>query len=244
MNALTGKKTVVVSDIPGTTRDATDTTINFRQNRVILVDTAGLRRRGKTKEAVEFYSSIRTAGAIERADIVWIVMDATEGLVSSDQRILEEAYNAGKGILLLMNKWDTITKDNRTTIEWERRLKQLLGKYAHLPLMFVSALKRQRLLKGLELSLSINDERMRRITTSKLNNSLLYQIENNPPPAIRGHYVQIKYITQLKTAPPLFGIFSNRPDEITDSYKRFLERMIREKFGFQGVPIRLVFRKK
>ncbi len=244
VNALTGKKSVVVFEKPGTTRDSVDTAIRFRGQALTLVDTAGLRRKGKTKEAVEFYSSLRTARALERAEVVWIILDATEGMVSVDQRIIADAYAEGKGVLILMNKWDAVQKDHRTAVEWERRLKALLGEYAHLPLIFVSALKRQRLLKCIEMTLEIGKERSRRITTSVLNDVLLPIIQKTPPPADGGRFVQIKYITQLKVAPPLFGIFCNRPKGVAESYRRFLERTIRQEFGFTGVPIRLTFRRK
>jgi GTP-binding protein len=244
VNALTGKKTVVVSEVPGTTRDAIDTVIRYHRNAITLVDTAGLRRRGRTKEAVEFYSRIRTAGAIDRSDIVWIILDATEGLVSSDQRIIEEAYGEGKGILILMNKWDAIEKNHRTAIEWEKRLRKLLGSFGHLPLVFVSAHQRQRLLKCLEMSLGVGDERIRRVPTADLNNKLLPIIEHNPAPAIRGKFISIKYITQVKTEPPGFALFCNRPNDVAESYRRYLERMIREQYGFAGVPLTLEFRRK
>ncbi|MBU0519588.1 ribosome biogenesis GTPase Der [bacterium] len=244
VNAMTGKKTMVVSAIPGTTRDAIDTLIRYQQNNIILVDTAGLRRRGKTKEAVEFYSRIRTARALESADVVWVVMDAVEGMVTADQKIIAEAYSEGKGVLILMNKWDAIEKDNKTLKDWEKNLKIWLGRYAHLPILFVSALQRQRLLKGLDLSMQINAERNKRITTSKLNNVLQPILERTPPPSYRSRFIKIKYISQLASTPPLFGFFCNYPEGIGDSYQKFLERNIREQFGFVGVPIKLAFRKK
>ncbi|MFH1735092.1 MAG: ribosome biogenesis GTPase Der [bacterium] len=244
VNAMTGKKTMVVSAIPGTTRDAIDTLIRYQQNNIILVDTAGLRRRGKTKEAVEFYSRIRTARALESADVVWVVMDAVEGMVTADQKIIAEAYSEGKGVLILMNKWDAIEKDNKTLKDWEKNLKIWLGRYAHLPILFVSALQRQRLLKGLDLSMQINAERNKRITTSKLNNVLQPILERTPPPSYRSRLIKIKYISQLASTPPLFGFFCNYPEGIGDSYQKFLERNIREQFGFVGVPIKLAFRKK
>lgn len=244
VNALTGKTSVVVSDAPGTTRDAIDTQIHYQGDVLTLVDTAGLRRKGRTKEAVEFYSILRTARALERSDMVWVILDAAEGMVSADQRIIAEAYNEGKGILILMNKWDVVQKDHRTVADWEKRLKKLLGEYNHLPIMFVSAVKRQRLLKALEVSQNIGQERIRRIPTSELNDRILPYIKRIPPPAIRGRLIQIKYITQIKSAPPLFAVFCNRPEDIAESYRRFLERNIRSKFGFSGVPIRLTFRKK
>jgi GTP-binding protein len=240
VNALTGKKTVVVSEMPGTTRDAVDTRIRYRKQVITLVDTAGLRRKGKTREAVEFYSRLRTARALERADVVWVILDALEGMVSADQRIIAEAYAAGKGILLLMNKWDAVQKDHTTLKDWELRLKKILGEFGHLPLLFVSAQERKRLLKSLELSL----ERGKRISTSELNKVLLPVIEKTPPPAMRGKYIQIKYITQIKTAPPVIGFFCNRPADISDSYRKFLERSIRTHFGFEGVPLKLTFRRK
>jgi GTP-binding protein len=244
VNALTGKTSVVVSDIPGTTRDSTDTPLRFQKQDVILVDTAGLRRRGKTKEAVEFYSQLRTARALERADVVWVVMDATEGMVTEDMHIINQAYVGGKGVLLLMNKWDAITKDHTTAIDWENRLRLILGRFGHLPWLFVSGHERQRLLKALELSLQIQEDRIRRIATSQLNAVLEKIIEHTPPPSDRGHYVHIKYAAQLRTAPPLFGFFCNRPQAVSPAYQRYLERAIRENFGFSGVPIKLVFRKK
>jgi GTP-binding protein len=188
VNALTGKTSVVVSEIPGTTRDATDTPLRFRRKDVILVDTAGLRRKGKTKEAVEFYSQLRTARALERADVVWVVMDATAGMVTEDMRIIDQAYDAGKGVLLLMNKWDTVKKDHTTAIDWEKRLHLILGRFGHLPMLFVSALQRQRLIKALEMSFNIQEERTRRITTSKLNGVLEPIIEHTPPPSDRGRW--------------------------------------------------------
>jgi len=244
VNAITGKSSVVVSDLPGTTRDATDTPLRFRENDIVLVDTAGLKRRAKTKEAVEFYSQLRTARALEQADVAWVIMDATEGLVGEDQRIIAEAYHEGKGILLLMNKWDAVPKDGRTAADWEKHLRPLLGEHKHLPVLFVSALKRQRLSKALELSLEVGRERVRRIATAELNETLLPIIERTPPPSDSGKFVRIKYVAQLRTAPPLFGFFCNRPQGIAHSYQRFLERRIRQHFGFTGVPIRLVFRKK
>ncbi|MFH1861670.1 MAG: ribosome biogenesis GTPase Der [bacterium] len=244
VNAITGRHSVVVSDIPGTTRDAVDTRIRFRQQDIILVDTAGLKRRGKTKEAVEFYSQLRSARAMERADVVWIVLDAQDGLVSEDQRILTDVYQEGKGILLLMNKWDIVNKDNRTAAQWKQRVSAVLGAYAHLPLLFVSALHRQRLIKALESSLVIADERRRRIPTSELNHSLQPIIQRTPPPSFNGRFINIKYISQLNTEPPLFGFFCNFPQGVGTSYQRFMERTIRELYGFQGVPIRLTFRKK
>jgi GTP-binding protein len=244
VNALTGKSSVVVSDIPGTTRDAIDTEIPYHGDVITLVDTAGLRRKGKTKEAVEFYSTLRTARAMERSHLVWIILDAAEGMVSSDQRIIADAYDEGKGILILMNKWDLVQKDHRTAADWEKRLKELLGGYAHLPITFVSAVKRQRLLKALEASQKIGQERNRRISTSELNDRILPYIKRTPPPALRGRFVKINYLTQIKTGPPLFAIFCNRPAEIAESYRRFLERTIRSELGFSGVPIRLTFRRK
>ncbi len=244
VNALTGKKTVVVSEMPGTTRDAVDTRIRYQKQVITLVDTAGLRRKGKTREAVEFYSRLRTAKALERADVVWVILDALEGMVSADQRIIAEAYGAGKGILLLMNKWDAVPKDHTTLRDWELRLKKILGEFGHLPLMFVSAHQRKRLLKSLELSLRIAEERSKRISTSELNKIILPVIEKTPPPAMRGKYIQIKYVTQIKTAPPVFGFFCNRPADISDSYRKFLERTLRTHFGFAGVPLKLTFRRK
>lgn len=244
VNALSGKSSVVVSEIPGTTRDATDTPLRFHEQDVILVDTAGLKRRARTKEAVEFYSQLRTARALERADVAWVIMDATEGLVSEDQRIAAQAYQDGKGVLLLMNKWDLVSKEAGTAADWEKHLRPLLGEYGHLPLLFTSALKKQRLTKALELSLEMGQERVRRIATTELNKAILPLIERTPPPSDKGRFVRIKYVTQLRTAPPLFGFFCNRPAGVSSSYQRYLERIIREKFGFSGVPIRLTFRKK
>ncbi|TKJ41801.1 ribosome biogenesis GTPase Der [candidate division LCP-89 bacterium B3_LCP] len=244
VNALTGKSTVVVSDKPGTTRDATDTVIPFRGDNITLVDTAGLRRKGRTKQAVEFYSTIRTARAMERADIVWVVLDAEEGMVSADQRIISDAYSEGKGILLLMNKWDTVQKDHKTASEWEKRLRKILGQKGHLPIMFVSALKRQRLLKALESSQNIEQQRTKRIATSDLNDFFQAVIEKTPPPSVKGRFIQMKYVAQIKETPPLFAFFCSRPEDIDASYRRFLERHIRQHYGFAGVPIKLTFRKK
>lgn len=244
VNTLLGEERVIVTPIPGTTRDPIDTLLNYQKRRYLLIDTAGLKRRARVQENVLFYSQLRTMRSLQRADVVLYFVDAVEGITRQDLRVIGEAMQAGKALLLVVNKWDLVKKDNSTVAEWKRSIKDRLGLYQFLPIIFVSVLQKQRLYKLLDLATEINQEYRKKISTSALNATLLPIIAENSPPAVKGKEIKIKYITQLKNAPPLFAFFGNHPQLIPLNYRRFLENQIRKFWGFQGVPVNIVFKSK
>ena len=244
INALIGEERFVVTDIAGTTRDAIDTKYNRFGFEFNLVDTAGIRRKAKVKEDLEFYSVMRSVRAIEHADVCILVIDATRGFEGQDQSIFWLAEKNRKGIVILVNKWDLVEKDTMTTVEYERKIREEIAPFTDVPILFVSALTKQRLLKALETAVHVYESRKNRIPTSKFNEVMLPIIERNPPPALKGKYVKIKYCMQLPTAIPQFVFFANLPQYVKDPYKRFLENKLREIYDFQGVPIDIYFRQK
>ena len=244
INALIGEDRFVVTDIAGTTRDAIDTKYNRFGFEFNLVDTAGIRRKAKVKEDLEFYSVMRSVRAIEHADVCILVIDATRGFEGQDQSIFWLAEKNRKGIVILVNKWDLVEKDTMTTVEYERKIREEIAPFTDVPILFVSALTKQRLLKALETAVHVFESRKNRIPTSKFNEVMLPIIERNPPPALKGKYVKIKYCMQLPTAIPQFVFFANLPQYVKDPYKRFLENKLREIYDFQGVPIDIYFRQK
>lgn len=244
INALIGEDRFVVTDIAGTTRDAIDTKYNRFGFEFNLVDTAGIRRKAKVKEDLEFYSVMRSVRAIEHADVCILVIDATRGFEGQDQSIFWLAEKNRKGIVILVNKWDLVEKDTMTTVEYERKIREEIAPFTDVPILFVSALTKQRLLKALETAVYVYESRKNRIPTSKFNEVMLPIIERNPPPALKGKYVKIKYCMQLPTAIPQFVFFANLPQYVKDPYKRFLENKLREIYDFQGVPIDIYFRQK
>lgn len=244
INALIGEDRFVVTDIAGTTRDAIDTKYNRFGFEFNLVDTAGIRRKAKVKEDLEFYSVMRSVRAIEHADVCILVIDATRGFEGQDQSIFWLAEKNRKGIVILVNKWDLVEKDTMTTVEYERRIREEIAPFTDVPILFVSALTKQRLLKALETAVHVYESRKNRIPTSKFNEVMLPIIERNPPPAIKGKYVKIKYCMQLPTAIPQFVFFANLPQYVKDPYKRFIENKLREIYDFEGVPIDIYFRQK
>ncbi|RRJ93119.1 ribosome biogenesis GTPase Der [Paenimyroides tangerinum] len=244
INALIGEDRFVVTDIAGTTRDAIDTKYNRFGFEFNLVDTAGIRRKAKVKEDLEFYSVMRSVRAIEHADVCILVIDATRGFEGQDQSIFWLAEKNRKGIVILVNKWDLVEKDTMTTVEYERKIREEIAPFTDVPILFVSALTKQRLLKALETAVHVYESRKNRIPTSKFNEVMLPIIERNPPPALKGKYVKIKYCMQLPTAIPQFVFFANLPQYVKDPYKRFLENKLREIYDFQGVPIDIYFRQK
>lgn len=244
INALIGEDRYIVTDIAGTTRDAIDTKFNRFGFEFNLVDTAGIRRKAKVKEDLEFYSVMRSVRAIEHADVCILVIDATRGFEGQDQNIFWLAEKNRKGVIILVNKWDLVEKDTMSAKEYENRIRKEIEPFTDVPILFVSALTKQRLLKALESSVQVFESRRQRIPTSKFNDHMLKVIENFPPPAIKGKYIKIKYCMQLPTQTPQFVFFANLPQYVKDPYKRFLENKIREKWDFSGVPIDIYIREK
>jgi GTP-binding protein len=244
INALIGEDRFVVTDIAGTTRDAIDTTYNRFGFKFNLVDTAGIRRKAKVKEDLEFYSVMRSVRAIEHSDICILVIDATRGFEGQDQSIFWLAEKNRKGVVILVNKWDLVEKDTMSTRDYELKIREELQPWTDVPILFVSAMTKQRLLKALETAVEVFENRKQRIATSKLNETMLPIIEAMPPPALKGKYVKIKFCMQLPTPTPQFVFFCNMPQYVKEPYKRFLENKMREIYNLQGVPIDIYFRQK
>lgn len=244
INALIGEDRFVVTDIAGTTRDAIDTTYNRFGFEFNLVDTAGIRRKAKVKEDLEFYSVMRSVRAIEHSDVCILVIDATRGFESQDQNIFWLAEKNRKGIVILVNKWDLVEKDTMTARDYERKIREEIAPFTDVPILFVSAKEKQRLLKGLEAAVEVFENRKQRVATSKFNELMLPIIEAYPPPALKGKYVKIKYCMQLPTPVPQFVFFANLPQYVKEPYKRFIENKLREHYNFSGVPIDIYFRQK
>jgi GTP-binding protein len=244
INALIGRDRFVVTDIAGTTRDAIDTKFDRFGFEFNLVDTAGIRRKAKVKEDLEFYSVMRSVRAIEHADICILIIDATRGFEGQDQSIFWLAEKNRKGIIILVNKWDLVEKDTMSTRDYEKKIREELEPFTDVPILFVSALTKQRLLKALESTVQVFENRKQRIATSKFNDYMLKVIEGYPPPALKGKYVKIKYCMQLPTPTPQFVFFANLPQYVKEPYKRFLENKIRENWDFSGVPIDIYIREK
>jgi GTP-binding protein len=244
INALIGEDRFVVTDIAGTTRDAIDTKYNRFGFEFNLVDTAGIRRKAKVKEDLEFYSVMRSVRAIEHSDVIILLIDATRGFEGQDQSIFWLAEKNRKGVVILVNKWDLIEKDTMSTRDYEAKIREELKPFTDVPVLFVSALTKQRLLKALETTVQVFENRKQRIPTSKFNDFMLKLIENHPPPALKGKYVKIKYCMQLPTPTPQFVFFANLPQYVQEAYKRFLENKIREHWDFSGVPIDIYIREK
>ncbi len=244
INALIGEDRYIVTDIAGTTRDAIDTKYNRFGFEFNLVDTAGIRRKSKVKEDLEFYSVMRSIRAIEHADVCILMIDATRGFEGQDSNIFWLAERNRKGIVILVNKWDLVEKGNNTAKEFEAVIRKEIAPFTDVPIIFVSALNKQRIYKAIEQAVEVYNNRSKRIPTHKLNEIMLPLIENYPPPAIKGKYIKIKYCMQLPTPMPQFVFFANLPQYIKDPYKRFIENKLRENFDFNGVPIDVYFRQK
>ena len=244
INALTEVDRHIVTDIAGTTRDSINTRYNKFGYDFILTDTAGLRKKGKVHDDLEFYSVMRSIRSIELCDVCLLLIDATRGIEAQDINIFNICLKNKKGIVILVNKWDLIEKDNKTTKVFTEAIKERIAPFTDVPIIFTSALTKQRLLKAFETAMNVYENRRKRVKTSQLNEMLLPAIENYPPPSNKGKFVKIKYITQLPTPTPTFAFYANLPQYIKDPYKRFLENKIRENFDFEGVPITIVFRNK
>lgn len=244
VNAFMGEERNIVTDIAGTTRDSIFTRYNKFGKDFYLVDTAGLRKKTKVKEDVEFYSVMRSVRAIENADVCILMIDATRGFEAQDKKIFGLIEKNNKGVVVLVNKWDLIEKDSKTLHKWELQIRNELAPYTDFPIIFTSVVNKQRIFQAIEEANAVYENMQRKVGTSALNDFLLPIIENYPPPAMKGKYIKIKYVTQLPSATPTFAFFCNLPQYIKDPYKRFLENKIRETWNFSGVPINLVFRKK
>ncbi|MEE9430970.1 MAG: ribosome biogenesis GTPase Der [Melioribacteraceae bacterium] len=244
-NALLGYDRSIVTDIPGTTRDSLDSVLKYFGEEFILVDTAGLRKRAKVRENIEFYSNVRTWRALSKCDIAVIMIDAEAGLENQDQKIIDEAVRRRKGIILAVNKWDLVEKETNTAKEKSEDTQKKLGAISYLPIIYISALTKQRVYKIVDLAKEIQEHRTQKISTSELNEVMLEEIQRNPPPATkRGKETKIKYITQVGDKYPIFLFFTSNSSEVPDQYRRFLERKIRTNFNFEGVPITISFKEK
>jgi GTPase len=244
LNALTGQERTIVSEIAGTTRDSIHTTYNLFNKEFILIDTAGIRRKAKVNEDLEFYSVIRAVKAVDDADVCLIVLDAEKGITAQDLNIFSLAEKKGKGIVILVNKWDAVKKETNTARDYEKLLKHKLAPFKDVPIIFISATEKLRILQAMEMALKVFENRRQKISTSRLNDVMLKAIENYHAPVVRGNAVKIKYVTQLPTVVPSFAFFCNYPDDIKTPYRNYLENQMREKFDLTGVPIRIFFRKK
>ena len=243
-NALLGDERNIVTNIAGTTRDSIETLYKKFGYEFVLVDTAGMRKKSKVSEDLEFYSVMRSIRAIEHSDVVIIMVDATKGWESQDMNIFSLAQKNRKGIVILVNKWDLVEKSTNTMKQFEAQIREKISLFSDVPILFISALTKQRILKAVETAMEVNENRSKRIKTSKLNEIMLPIIENTPPPALKGKYIKIKYCTQLPTVTPQFAFFCNLPQYVKEPYKRFIENQLRKNFDFKGVPIEVYFRQK
>jgi GTP-binding protein len=244
LNALVGQERTIVSDIAGTTRDTIHTHYNMFQKEFILIDTAGIRRKTKVNEDLEFYSVIRAIKAMDEADVCFLLLDAGKGITAQDLNIFSLAVKKGKGVVVLVNKWDLTPKETNTARDYEKELKQKLAPFTDVHILFISVLEKLRIFKAMELGLEVFESKTRKISTSKLNEVMLKAVEAYHAPVVRGNAVKIKYVTQLPTAVPSFAFFANYPDDIKTPYRNYLENKLRENFNFKSVPIRIFFRKK
>ena len=244
LNALIGEERTIVSDIAGTTRDTIHTHYNLFQKEFVLIDTAGIRRKAKVHEDLEFYSVIRAIKALDEADVCMLMIDAEKGIAAQDLNIFSLAARKGKGIVVLVNKWDLVAKETNTAKEYEATLKKRLAPFNDVPILFISAKEKTRIFKAIELALEVYEHRKRKVPTSELNNVMLKAMESYHAPVVRGHAIKIKFVTQLPTVVPSFAFFCNFPDDIKTPYQNYLENQLRQHFDFTGVPVRLFFRKK
>ena len=245
VNSLLGVSRSIVTEIPGTTRDSIDSVLKYYNEEIILIDTAGLRKKKKVQESIEFFSNIRTLKAIGECDVAVVMLDAEAGLEKQDQKIIDEVVRWRKGLIIAVNKWDLIEKDSNSAHQFEVQLSEKLGAIDYAEVIFISAKTKQRIYKLVELCKSVNEERKKKIPTNQLNDDLLPVISASPPPATpTGREVKIKYITQVGEHYPIFMFFCNYPKHVADHYRRFLEKLIRKIYGFKGVPITISFKDK
>ncbi len=244
LNALVGSERTIVSEIAGTTRDSIHTHYNLFQKEFILIDTAGIRRKTKVHEDLEFYSVIRAIKAMDEADVCFLLLDAEKGITAQDLNIFSLAVKKGKGIVIVVNKWDLVDKETNTSRDYTEKLKERFAPFTDLPFIYTSATEKTRIFKVIETGLEVFENRKRKIPTSKLNDVMLKAVESYHAPVVRGHSIKIKFVSQLPTPVPSFAFFSNYPDDIKTPYRNYLENQMRKSFAFEGVPIRIYFRKK
>lgn len=244
INALIGRDRNIVTPIAGTTRDSIHIHYNQFGHEFMLIDTAGLRKKTKVKENIEFYSVMRTIKALEEADVNILMIDATEGIESQDINIFHLAEKNKKGIVILVNKWDLIEKNTKTAKAFEEQIREKIAPFTDVPIIFTSVVEKQRIFKAVEAAAKVYENKLKKIPTSKLNDIMLPIIESYPPPSVKGKYIKIKYITQINAASPMFAFFCNLPQYIKEPYKRFLENKLRENFDFSGIPVQIYFRQK
>ena len=244
INSIIENNRHIVSEVPGTTRDSIDSNVNKYGFNFNLIDTAGIRRKKKVKEDLEFFSVLKAVRSIERSDIVLLLVDATRGFDTQVQKIFWLAHRNNKGIVILINKWDLIDKDKIDTITYEKKIKDKIAPFIDVPILFISVIKKQRVLKALEMAIKVYKYRNLRIPTSQLNKFILPIVQKTPPPSNKGKIIKIKFCTQLPTKYPQFVLFCNLPQYIKDSYRRFIENKLRSNYNLSGVPINIFFRKK
>ena len=244
LNALLGEERTIVSDVAGTTRDTIHTHYKLFQKEFVLIDTAGIRRKNKVHEDLEFYSVIRAIRAMDEADVCMLLLDAEKGITQQDLNIYSLATKKGKGMVVLVNKWDLLKKETNTARDYERELKQRLAPFNDVPIIFISATEKLRIMQGIEAAIKVYENRQQKVATARLNEVVQQAIQAFHPPVVRGVPVTIKYATQLPTAVPSFAFFCNHPDDVKQPYRNYLENQLRKSFDFKGVPIRLFFRKK
>ncbi len=244
INALIGRDRNIVTPIAGTTRDSIHIHYNQFGHEFMLIDTAGLRKKTKVRENIEFYSVMRTIKALEESDVIILMIDATEGIEAQDINIFHLAEKNKKGVVIVVNKWDIVEKDHKTAKEFEAKIHEKLAPFTDVPIIFTSVTEKQRIFKTVEAALKVYENKVKKVPTSKLNDVLLPIIEKTPPPATKGKHIKIKYITQINASSPMFAFFCNLPQYIKEPYKRFIENKLREHFDFSGVPIQIFFRQK
>jgi GTP-binding protein len=244
LNALLGQERSIVTDEAGTTRDAIHTRYKLFGQDFIITDTAGIRKKAKVKEDIEFYSVMRSLRTLEESDVVIVMVDATRGLEAQDINLISLAIKNNKGVMIMVNKWDLIEKDHKTMDKIKTQMLERLGEHKWIPIIFTSVIEKQRIMQAIELAVRVFENKTRRVTTSKLNDIMLAEIEKYPPPAWKGKYIKIKYVTQLPTKNPVFAFFCNLPQYIKDPYTRYLENRVRENFDFEGVPVKIVYKNK
>jgi GTP-binding protein len=244
-NALLGAERSIVTDIPGTTRDSLDSILKYYGEEIVLIDTAGLRKKKKVEESIEFFSNLRTFKAISESDVTVVLIDALVDFEKQDQKIIDEVVRWRRGLIIAVNKWDLIEKETKTAHQFEITIKEKLGSVDYAPVIFISALTKQRIYKLIDLCKKVQEDRIKKIPTSELNDTILAEIERNPPPASpSGKEIKIKFISQVGEHYPIFLFFTNYPKHIPEHYRKFLERTLRRIYGFEGVPITLSFRQK
>lgn len=244
INRLLGEDRLVVADEAGTTRDAIDTPMSYHGRQVVFIDTAGLRRQSKVSDGIEFYSSLRTRRAIERSDISILILDAVEGLHNQDLKIASLAWESGRGLIVVVNKWDLKEKDNNTAVKFETECQEKAPFLKFVPFVFTSALSGQRVTRILDLLLEVDAERHKRISTSAVNTTLEAIVGRRQPPQAAGREIKLNYATQVETAPPVIAVFGNNPDLVQEHYVRYLHNEFREAWGFRGNPLRIIMRRK